>query len=169
MAPKISNRAEAISMAVNLEIKGRQFYLQAAEHTENPTGKAVFQKLADEELRHLRAFLAMAQKTSLAPTLPESVAKLALPLFDQQALAAQQRASADELEALRIAMQQEKEALLFFEQAAAAVNEEDVRKIFNHVREQESYHYDLLQAEYDFIVKTGFWLNVPEFRMDGKM
>ncbi len=169
MASKVITRAEAVSMAVNLEIKGRQFYLRAAEKTENAFAKTVFQKLADEELTHLRAFLAMTQKADRATVQPLPETKITLPLFNEHSQTTGQRVSADELAALRLAMKQEKEAMEFFTQAAAAAADEASGNLFNHICRQESYHYDLLQAEYDFIVKTGFWFNVPEFRMDGKV
>jgi rubrerythrin len=169
---KAFNLTEAVSMAINLEIKGRKFYLEAAEKTENPTGKQVFINLAEEEKIHLRTFQAMLEKNSDLQKWREPVIaspkKPVIPVFDDKARASLKRATADELEALRIAMKQEKEALEFFEKAAEQAEDDLTRRIFLFIKEQEIYHYDLLQAEHDHITRTGFWFDTPEFRMDGK-
>ena len=165
--------AEAMALAVNLEIKGRDFYLRAAEQTANPTGKRIFTSLAEEELIHLATFKAMVDKNpdlaQKARRLNESRPKPVLPVFDSATAAPRQAATADELAALRLAMKQEKEAAEFFTRTLALAPDDLSRHIFSFVLEQENYHYDLLQAEYDYIVGTGFWFDSPEFRMDGKM
>jgi rubrerythrin len=172
MPSKAFNLAEAVSMAVNLEIKGRKFYQEAAKNSENPTAKQVFINLADEEMTHLRTFQAMLEKNSDLPKWREqarkSPRKPVIPVFDDKARASLRRATADELEALRIAMKQEKEAMEFFEKAGEQAEDDITGSIFLFIKEQEVYHYDLLQAEHDHITRTGFWFDTPEFRMDGK-
>lgn len=56
MSNPVSQMAESIRMAIDLEKSGRAFYLQAAERTVNPTGKAIFSRLAREETQHLLTF-----------------------------------------------------------------------------------------------------------------
>jgi len=40
--------------------------------------------------------------------------------------------------------------------------------MFNRICDEERLHYDLLQAQNDSVTNSGFWLDVAEFRMDGK-
>jgi len=172
MEQKSFSLNEALGVAVQLEIKGRKFYQEVAEKTENPTGKAIFLRLANEELVHLQTFQRMIQQdpdlSRWRELSKEPPAKPAIPLFDEKARASLKRATADELEALRIAMRQEKEAIDYFESVAQQAGDEPSRSILRFVRDQEVYHYDLLQAEYDHITQTGFWFDAAEFRMDGK-
>jgi len=42
--------------AIQLEIDGRDFFLKAVEMSHNKLGKKMFQKLADDERRHLTDF-----------------------------------------------------------------------------------------------------------------
>jgi len=65
-------------------------------------------------------------------------------------------------------MDHERTAIDFFKSEAAKASDLTVKHVFEFVRDQEVFHYDLLQAEYDSIAGTGFWFDVPEFRMDGK-
>jgi len=54
---KISMQVEnAIKEAIKLEINGKNFFNHAAEITHNELGKKMFQRLADEEVKHLEAF-----------------------------------------------------------------------------------------------------------------
>ena len=65
-------------------------------------------------------------------------------------------------------MENEKKSIDYYEQAVRETNDEQARIIFNNIMEQEEYHYNLLQAELDSIMGTGFWFDTAEFRMDGK-
>ena len=71
-------------------------------------------------------------------------------------------------EALSIGMQLERDAIEFFQQAAAESDDPVARKIFNDIVEEEKFHYDLLQAQHDSVTNSGFWLDGAEFQMDGK-
>ncbi len=172
MSPDKQRLAESIRMAIDLEKKGRSFYLEAAAKSVNPTGKAIFTRLADEEALHLLTFERMLDQSASLTKWREWVTAYPehppIPLFDENAVRSSKKASADELQALRIAMRQESEAMHYYGSIAGMAEEEEVRKIFDFVRQQEVYHYDLLQAEYDAITQSGFWFDTPEFRMDGK-
>jgi rubrerythrin len=65
-------------------------------------------------------------------------------------------------------MELEGSAITFFQEAAAATDDPDAKKIFLEISEEEKFHFDLLQAQYDSVTGTGFWLDSAEFQMDGK-
>ena len=44
----------ALNQAIELEVKGQRFYLEAAERTTNPKGAEMFRSLADDEAIHER-------------------------------------------------------------------------------------------------------------------
>ena len=37
-----------------------------------------------------------------------------------------------------------------------------------NICDEERFHYDLLQSQYDSVTNSGFWLDVSEFRMDAR-
>ncbi|NOY58106.1 MAG: ferritin family protein [Calditrichaeota bacterium] len=165
--------AEAIRMSIDLEKNGRKFYLEAAEKAETESGKKLFKMLAYEETVHLTTFQKMVDKMDKVDDWRELVKDYPqarqVPVFGEKAPANKvAKARTDEVEAIRIAMKQEREAIDYFDKIAHLADDEKTKKIFDFVREQEVYHYDLLQAEYDHITNTGFWFDSPEFRMDGK-
>jgi len=65
-------------------------------------------------------------------------------------------------------MELERESIDQYEKWAQETSDAKVQGIFKKIIEEEKFHYDLLQAEYDNITNTGFWFNMAEFRMDGK-
>jgi len=172
MSNPVSQMAESIRMAIDLEKSGRAFYLQAAERTVNPTGKAIFSRLAREETQHLLTFERMLDDekglSGWREWLKEYPDHPPLPVFNAKAEKSIKEGSMDELQALRVAMKQEREALEYYGRIAESTDNEAVAGIFTFVREQEAYHHDLLQAEYDSITQSGFWFDNAEFRMDGK-
>ena len=172
MSTPISQLAESIRMAIDLEKSGRAFYLLAAEKTANPTGKTIFSRLAKEETQHLLTFERMLDdKEGLSgwrSWLKEFPDHPALPVFGEKAEKLIKEGSMDELQALRVAMKQEREAMEYYGRIAESSDNEAVAGIFAFVREQEVYHHDLLQAEYDSITQSGFWFDNAEFSMDGK-
>ncbi len=78
-------------------------------------------------------------------------------------------ANASELEALRVAMRQENSAIAFYEKTSHQASDENTKAVFDFVKQQEVFHYNLLQAEYDNLTSSGFWFDSAEFRMDGKV
>ncbi len=173
MAEKAFDVAEAIKMSIDLEKNGRKFYTEAAAKSENESGKKLFTMLAKEETQHLATFQKMLDEMDQVGDWHELVKDYPqarqVPVFSEKAPASQvTKARTDEVEAIRIAMNQERDAINYFDKIAHQAQDEKTTKVFDFVREQEVYHYNLLQAEYDHITNTGFWFDYPEFRMDGK-
>lgn len=76
--------------------------------------------------------------------------------------------SKGEVEAISIGMELESDAIRHFQEAVAATDDLKAKKIFREIAEEEKFHYDLLQAQYDSVMKTGNYLDGAEFQMDGK-
>ncbi len=174
MSGKAFSAKEAIQMAIDLEKNGRQFYKEAEAKTQNESGKRIFKMLAEEEITHLRTFEKMLDEGDSLSDWKKWLGDLPVtrqvPVFSENVPAGTvTKERTDEIEALRLAMKQEREAIAFFERVMNQAEDDLTRDIFEFVRDQEIYHYDLLQAEIDSITRTGFWFDLPEFRMDGKM
>ena len=173
MPDKKYSIGEAIKTSIDLEKNGRKFYLEAATTTKSESGKKIFQMLADEENLHLATFKKMLKSLDNLDNWQDIIKDYPqarqVPVFGvKQPAKDATKVTTDELNALRLAMKQEKEAISFFEKSSELAENEDVKKIFSFVREQEVFHYNLLQAEYDHLNQTGFWFDKAEFRMDGK-
>lgn len=164
--------AEAIRMAIELEKDGEKFFREAANKTENKLGKKMFQSLAEDELKHLETFQHMFDTmtgTDAWRSIAEEIGRLGkVPVFEEVSKKSPVKDSTSEVEGLRLAMEIEKKAIEFFSEAIEQADDPVAVEIFERIRGQEEYHYGLIQAQYDYVAKTGFWFDVAEFRMDGK-
>jgi rubrerythrin len=66
-------------------------------------------------------------------------------------------AESTELDALRMAMDAEKEAIEYYEKIRENLENQDVKKVIEEIIEQEKNHYSLLEKEFNHINTTGYW------------
>ena len=164
---------EAIKTAIQMEEDGYKYYMSAAEETNNEMGKAMFKQLAKDEMEHRRVFSAMfdqlADRSTWQKLAEQTPGIPQVPVFKERAKELDQsKGMAEDANALRIGMENEKKSIEYYEKTALETNDKQARAIFNNIKEQEEYHYNLLQAELDSVMGTGFWFDTAEFRMDGK-
>jgi len=164
-----------IKESIKLEINGRSFFDHAAEVTSSELGKKMFRKLAQDEMGHIntfgqifssiigsddwKKFVAAEETKGPSHVIEELKARIAKEAKEK---------GAGELEAIRIGMELERKAIEFFERSSSRTTDPKTQRIFNKICDEERFHYDLLQAQYDNITNSGFWFDVAEFRMDGK-
>ncbi|MFO7865318.1 MAG: ferritin family protein [Candidatus Aminicenantes bacterium] len=170
---KISKSVEdAIKGAIKLEIEGRKFFNHAADVTEHERGRRMFRFLADEEVKHMERFGQLFSQilggSDWRKVIDPSQYRGAAPMVDKLKERMKKAKGKSEVEALSIGMQLESDAIKFFQNASADTDDPVAKKIFHEISEEEKFHYDLLQAQYDSVNKTGNWLDGAEFQMDGK-
>ena len=66
-------RLSALEVALNNEMREREFYLKNANRTKNPLGKKMFQQIGDDELEHYERLKQLHQKWSKQEKWPETV------------------------------------------------------------------------------------------------
>ena len=170
---KISKQVEnVIKEAIKLEINGRNFFSHAAEVTHNELGKKMFQKLAQEEVKHIEAFSKLFNLVLRGKDWKKYVRDEELKgkssLIEELASRMKKSEGKSEVEALSIGMELEKNAIEFFQKSSEEVDDLAAKEIFARICDEERFHYDLLQAQHDSLTHSGFWLDSAEFQMDGK-
>lgn len=155
----------ALDIAIQTEKDGRDFYVRAAESTNDPAGKVLFTSLADDELEHLR--LLESQREALTEQgrwLPRDPASegdrgseiVGAPIFGREALAENVAAYTSELSALRMAYLIERDAVTFYTRAASETDDPDGRAMYERLVEMEKEHQSILEEEYNALAKE-FW------------
>ncbi|MBU7019352.1 MAG: ferritin family protein [Theionarchaea archaeon] len=145
------NEAEVLGTALNLEKKGFTFYSEAEKKTENRTGKKMFAQLAREEEDHIRDIKNMFK--NLYPQRSE----VDIPVFDEDI-----SEYSGEVEALRIGIEMEKKSIEFYTDWA----EGNLGTLFKRLIEIEKSHLELLEAELDYVKRTGFWFDYFESSLE---
>jgi rubrerythrin len=167
---------ELARTALSFEYGEEYFYRHAAEMTQNPSGKAMFLRLAEEETGHMddmrTLFSAIIGKDEWQ-RLAEEEAANAHPskvIAEMKAAVAHRGnvAVADDTQALRMAMELERRAIHLLKDMADHTQDPAIIELIGKMILEECSRYDALQAQLDSVLNVGLWLDSPEFRMDGK-
>ncbi len=163
--------AKAILTALELEMAGLETFIKLARKTKNETGKNMFLRLANDELDHMKFFhqyrLNLEKEGKWTPPpidfKPIAVVRPALQEIDARTKGEEH---ADELTALRTALELERRSVEFYNRLMERTTGREVRQLFAKLRDIEEGHYELIQAEIDSLTGQGFWFGVPEFDLE---
>ena len=162
---EINNVKDAIKTAIQMEKEGYSFYKKAAVQTSSEMGKSIFESLASDELLHLDVFQKMF-KDEVGEfewdNLVDSSKKYANIKIFPKDLKTMEGANpdSDEMDALRIGMDSEKEAIDYYKKILENTTDPDIKNIINEIIEQEKNHYLILEQEFDHLDKTGYWFDM---------
>jgi rubrerythrin len=153
---------QAIKTAIQMEKDGHAFYKKAAVQTKSDMGKIVFENLAADELVHLETFQKIFKgKIDSVEwnALVQSNSKyINLAIFPKDLATIEgTNPSSDELDALRIGMDSEKEAIDYYTKIITTTSDAEIKEILTEIINQEKNHYLLLQQEFSHISSTGLW------------
>lgn len=158
----IENVKDAILTAIQMEKDGYSFYMKAAAQTNSDMGRSIFESLASDEQQHLDVFQKMFEdKVSQSEwnDLVDSSKKYAkIPIFPTDLKDAPgMDTDSTELDALRMAMDSEKEAIEYYDKIKERLDDKDIQNVIDEIIEQEKNHYSLLEKEFNHINSTGYW------------
>jgi rubrerythrin len=141
--------SEIISYAKIAEDNARQFYLNAAKNAEQRNVKEYLESLADEEQGHsdrLEALRKNIEKSGSLPSLHQDIHNLGYADFIQPA---KLDADATYKDVLEVAMANEKEAIKNYESFSRYVDNDEAKKLFDLLAEEERKHLKRFEEEYD--------------------
>ena len=168
-------RLNALEVALNNEMKEREFYLKNAERTKNALGKAMFKQIGDDELEHyerLKQLKIEWEKKGIWPeTLPlivkETDIKEILTKFLQKA---DQTATSDDddLQAVRTAIDFERKGAEFYRRLRDAVTDKKEKDFFDLLATIEYEHYLSLKDVEEYFLSPADWYRAHEHHsLDG--
>jgi len=164
---------EAIKTAIAFEAKVRDVYQSAVEGATNPVAKRIFRLLSYEEQKHLKFLqrkLDVWTKTGkitaekLKTTIPskeaisEGINKLRVRMSDED--------RGSEIQMLTKALDAEIKTSTFYKKMVSELPP-DGQRLFTRFVEIKDGHLAIVQAEIDYLSKTGHWFDFREFDMEG--
>ena len=163
---------EAIKTAIEYETRIRDIYRDAVESVSEPVGKRTLKMLRDDEQYHidyLKSRLELWQKTGklsadkLESTIPpgETIRKEVEKI--ENVMSKDDRNA--EIEILSKALKAEVETSNFYTKMVDEMTDEG-QQMFARFLEIEDNHIAAVQAELDYITKTGYWFGFKEFDME---
>ena len=155
----------ALNQAIELEVKGQRFYLEAAECTTNPEGAEMFRSLADDEVIHERILrrqldaLTQGEGWVLPEGVAEVTANLAALIFPQSEKVCGEALRPDEsdLDALLFALQIENESFNLYREMAQTTEDPNGKRMYEYLAKTERGHFELLMLNYEHLSTTGSW------------
>jgi rubrerythrin len=168
-------RLNALDVALNNEMKEREFYLKNAERTKNPVGKAMFQQIADEELEHYQRLKELHEKWKAGDKWPETVPlkvkqtvikdvlKGVLKKVDQHA-----ESDDDDLQAVRTAIDFEAKGVSYYTKLRDEVTDPREKAFFDLLAGIENEHYVSLKDTEEYLSDPASWYAKAEHHgLDG--
>lgn len=165
---------EALEMAIQMEKDGYDFFIKAARKTRDPKGKYIFNQLARDEIEHLKkleAALNSLKETgqwidSKKPIRGYNFLEEPNIFTGEKAEQAKIRVTADDMEALKLAIALEADAIPFYKEKAEKIDDPKGKGVFNSLAQEEENHLAILQGEYDYVSNSGFWCGIQEFILE---
>ena len=153
---------EAIQTAIQMEKDGYNFYTRAAAQTKNELARSFFESLSQDELVHLEVFQKLfadqINKDEYDRLVDSNKKYESIPVFPKDLKSAKDiDPDSNELDALRMAMDAEQEAIDYYSEIEDNTTDSEIRKIINIIIDQEKNHYFLLENEFHHLNSTGYW------------
>jgi len=159
--------------AVEMEIQGKEFYERGAEKMRNQRGKEMFLSLVKQERVHvdiledqLERFVHDKVWLSLKHLKSEASASKVSVFQDKNIKKIEIDPNAGELDVIKLGMEVEKKSVEYYRAAGNDLRDKNAKDIFNWLIAQEAGHLTILQAEYDYRTKSGFYMGEPEFSLE---
>lgn len=150
MAETNANR-KILEEAIRFEVDGREFFLKAAEKAKTYLAKVIFQTIAEEELDHIRRVKQIyesdvaSEKRGIPPVTSkkddlQNVFQEAKEQMGQSVVM-----NADEMEAIRLAIQLEFKGHEFYNRLAQEAASDFEKTFYQHLAQEESVHFSVLR------------------------
>jgi rubrerythrin len=169
------DRLNALEVALNNEMREREFYLKNAKRTQNPLGKKMFQQIGDDELEHYERLKQLHEKWNKQEKWPETVplkvkdtiVRDILLEFVQKA-ADTTKGDSDDLEAVRTALDFESKGAKFYAELRDSVSNPKEKQFFDLLSKMENEHYLSLKDTEEYFIDPASWYRRTEHHtLDG--
>jgi rubrerythrin len=139
---------EVLDVAMGIEKNGAAFYEAMSQKTQDKDTRAIYDYLVSEEKKHLTTFQNMKNSSgnyNPPESYPGEYMEYLKSLIDNAVFTDETRAkekaaeTTDELEALDIGIQAEKDSILFYSEIQNIVTKRDREVIYNIVHEEKTH------------------------------
>ncbi|HEY56626.1 MAG TPA: ferritin family protein [Dehalococcoidia bacterium] len=155
---------EALQVAIQMELDGKEFYLEASRQSGNEMGRKLLASLAAEEDLHRHTFeeiyRSLKAKKGWPETHLESYGGVGLRTIFAQAMAeagSGVRAQATELDAVKTAMDMENKTYDYYQAQGQTATYDGQREFYQALMAQEREHYLVLLDYYEYLKDPAGW------------
>jgi rubrerythrin len=169
-------RLNALEVALNNEMREREFYLQNAKRSKNPLGKAMFQQIGDDELEHYERLKQLHQKWNQKEKWPSTVPLKVKDTIVKDVLVdflkkvdKTAKSDADDLQAVRTAIDFEAKGAKYYAQLRDDSSDPKEKQFFDLLSRIENEHYLSLKDTEEYLTDPASWYRKMEHHtLDGE-
>jgi rubrerythrin len=165
---------KALKDAIQMEVDGRQFYLEAAKKVQNQGVREILEYLAESEVYHIKKFNEIYQSLEKQDKWTESLAEFKPPKSEPYACvmamtqADQGPGGKDDLEALKTGLKMEQCAIDYYTKLAKETPIPLARRFFISLAHEERGHYMMLLDMHNYLSDPADWFYVHQMsHVDG--
>jgi rubrerythrin len=166
---------QALKDAVQMEVEGRQFYLEAAKKVQSQGVREILEYLAESEKYHIEKFNEIYRSMEKDPAWTASMAEFKPPRHEPYvcvlAMAKDDSASGgkDDLQALRTGIKMEECSIEYYTKLAKETPNPLARRFFMSVAHEERGHYLMLMDMHNYLSDPADWFYVTQMgHVDGQ-
>lgn len=152
--------AEALKTAIKGEVDGYKFYHLCVERSNNNEARRRLEQLRDDEIRHKDTLYELYDQ--LIGGRPESLPEKGLSALAKVFAKGKLDASRNEVEIINLAIEAELAAMDFYQNAQKDFDDPQLLALFDQLAEEESSHYEVLQAEKEALGGNYHWFSMDE-------
>lgn len=159
MSDVIQNAIEILAKAIKTEQDGIEFYLKAAESTEDKNGQDAFRQLAKDERNHLELLqkqyksLKDEAKWTRFPEIKKIMSDLDSPLFPKGKEAFEKTVTkkSSEIDAVLFGLDIETRSFELYKGSASDTSDTTGKDMFEFLAGEEREHFNLLMMRYQYL------------------
>ena len=155
---------EALQIAIQMEIDGKEYYLKASQESSNQLGKKLLQTLAAEEDFHRQKFEEIYEAIRSKKAWPKTDfqpdrGKRLRTVFGKavQEMGSNVKAPATELDAVKTAMDMESKTFDFYDSQSQNATYKAEREFYQTLAAEERGHHLLLIDYYEYLKDPASW------------
>ena len=165
----------ALTIAIQMEVDGKKYYLEASRKSTNELGKSLLQSLAEEEDIHRQKFEEIYDAISKKMTWPRvdlqsDGGKKLKTVFAEatRGISLGDKGSSTELDAVQTAMAMENKTYDFYAHQGKQETSKAAREFYESLAAQERIHHQVLLDYYEYLKDPAAWFVAKEHTsMDG--
>ena len=157
-------RLNALDVALNNEMREREFYLNHAKRTRNKIGKAMFQQIGDEELEHYERLKELHGKWEKNEKWPETIPlkvnnTIVKNVLDDIVKKTEKmpKKDDDDLKAIQTAIDFEAKGAKYYAQIRDTVTDPKEKDFFDLLSKIEHEHYVSLKDTEEYLTDPSSW------------
>jgi rubrerythrin len=162
-------RLNALDVALNNEMRERDFYLKNAERTKNQVGKTMFRHIADEELEHYERLSQLHEKWEKSERWPETVPLRVRDTIVKDVLKeaitkveGEPEKDDDDLKAIRTAIDFEQKGSMHYANLRDGVSDPKEKGFFDLMAAVEREHFLSLKDTEEYLINPASWFTKAE-------